>query len=258
MILNMPKLSLMIILIFFSSCSQFEVEKRIFNGEVLNKDYVDQLTSFGPDYLKSSEITEIVLSNESRKYIKSIFRRFKENNENFLNKEGEPSFHLIKDQKAFLFSLPNEQYFFSTGLFQKYFKSEQLFLAALSAEIVKSNKVVYEKKVIVPLKFYSTEKMLQITRVTLETKNKINEWSYIVLKRAGVDPFSYLNWIQVQNRNNLDFSFYLGEIGNINREEQMIKNFIVKENIGKLERKANESNSSKEYYQFLKNTESKS
>jgi len=80
---------------------------------------------------------------------------------------------------------------------------------------------------LIPLGFCTTEKMISITRIKPEIKNKVNEWAYFALKRAGFDPSAYLNWIQVQNRNTLDFSLYLGDAIGISREEYLFKNLCL-------------------------------
>ena len=113
----------------------------------------------------------------------------------------------------------------SSGLIEKYLKSEELFVAAFAAEILKSDRNIYEKRIMIPLGFYSTEKMIQLARLKQETKYQVNEWAYIVLKRSGYDPTAFLNWIQVQNRNTLDFSLYLGDAVSISKEEHFFKNF---------------------------------
>ena len=105
----------------------------------------------------------------------------------------------------------------------------------------------------VPLGFFSTEKMIQITRLKSETKYQVNEWSYFILKRSGFDASAYLNWIQVQNRNTLDFSLYLGDAIGISKEEHFVKNFMARQGVIGVEKKINEANSSKAFYKLLNN-----
>jgi hypothetical protein len=72
-----------------------------------------------------------------------------------------------------------------------------------------------------------------------------------VLKRAGFDASVTLNWIQVQNRNVLDFAALLGDTTSISREEHLLKNFMAKEGVSNIEKKTIEANSSREFYQLL-------
>ena len=92
-----------------------------------------------------------------------------------------------------------------------------------------------------------------MTRLKPETKYQVNEWTYVVLKRAGYDPTAFLNWIQVQNRNTLDFSFYLGDSFGISKEEHFFKNFMTKQGTMGVEKKITEANSSKAFYKLLNN-----
>jgi hypothetical protein len=108
----------------------------------------------------------------------------------------------------------------------------------------------------IPLGFYSTEKMIQMLRVRPETKQKVNEWTYYILKRAGYDSSAFLNWIQIQNRNTLDFSLYLGDSLGISKEEHLFKNFMSKQGVLGVEKRLNEANSSKNFYKLLNNIES--
>jgi hypothetical protein len=175
------------------------------------------------------------------------------NNELMLSNKFKPSFHIIHAQVPFIFSLPHSQFYLSSGLAEKYLKSEELFIAALAGEILKSDRNIYEKRIMIPLGFYSAEQMIQITRLKPETKYKLNEWTYIILKRAGYDPSAFLNWIQVQNRNTLDFSLFLGDAFGISKEEHFFKNFMTKQGVAGVEKKVTEANSSKEFYKLLTN-----
>lgn len=222
-------------------------------GELKTKDYVDHLAAAGRDYLSYEEIKTIKLTAESMNFLTETYGRLISNNQAILNINEKPSFFIIQHKSPFIFSLPKSQFFFSSALIERYLKSEELFVAAFAAEVVKSQRYVYEKNIMLPLGFYSTDKLIQMTRLKFETKEQVNEWTYFVLKRAGYDSSAYLNWIQVQNRNSLDFAFFLGDPIGISREEQVFKNFMSKQGILGVEKRFNEANSSKEFYKFLNN-----
>lgn len=222
-------------------------------GEPTDRDYVDHLASAGADFLSYDETKEIKLSKDSIQFLESIHERIMSNNELLLLQNSKPSFHIIVSKTPFIFSLPRAQFFISNGLVEKYLKSEELFVASLAAEVLKSDRNIYEKKIMIPLGFYSTEKMIQLTRLKPETKYQVNEWTYFVLKRAGFDASAYLNWIQVQNRNTLDFSLYLGDAIGISKEEHLFKNFMARQGVVGVEKKINEANSSKAFYKLLNN-----
>jgi hypothetical protein len=245
----------LILLFILSSCSTNPKNSKDYSqlSEPANKDFVDHLAAMGPVYLKSEDVKEVKLKNESIQFLEQIYERIITNNEILLKRDGKPNFHVIINKTPFIFSLPRSQFFISSGLIEKYLKSEELFVAALSAEILKSDRFIYEKRMMIPLGYYSTERMILITRLRPETKYQINEWSYFVLKRAGFDASAYLNWIQVQNRNTLDFSLYLGDAISISKEEHLFKNFMAKQGVASVEKKINEANSSRAFYNLLNN-----
>ena len=249
------KITFLLFLLFLTSCSSNEKIRLDFSnlGEMREKDYVEHLASVGEDYLSHNLNLEIKLGKESEKFLEQVYERIVSNNEIMLAHEYAPSFHIIKGSRPFLFSLPHSQFFISNVLIEKYLKSEELFVAALSAEIIKSNRNIYEKRIMIPLGFYNTEKLLLITRLKEETKYKLNEWTYFILKRAGYDSTAYLNWIQIQNRNSLEFSYYLGDSIGISKEEHYFKNFMTKQGVVGFEKNINEANSSKAFYKLLNN-----
>ncbi len=244
-----------IITILFSSCATSSKSLNDYSNlsEVTEHDYIDHLASIGPVYLKSEDIHEIKLKPDSVHFLEKIYERIVSNNEVLLTHEYKPQFHVIISKTPFLFSLPKAQFFLSSGLIERYLKSEELFVAAIVSEILKSDRNIYEKRVMIPLGFYNTEKMIQIAKLRSETKYQVNEWSYFVLKRAGFDASAYLNWIQVQNRNTLDFSLLLGDAIGISKEEHLFKNFMAKQGIAGVEKKIIEANSSKGFYKLLNN-----
>lgn len=249
------KIILILLTFLQASCAFNYYKKERFSdlGTPITRDYVDQMASAGKDYLTYEGTHEIKLKNGSKEYLEKIYTRITSNNEALLPKVAKPTFHIVYNKTPFIFSLPKAQFFISSALIEKHLKSEELFIAALSAEIIKSSRNIYEKKLMIPLGFYTDEKMILMTRLKPETKFVLNEWSYYVLKRSGFDPSAYLNWIQVQNRNTLDFAVYLGDALGVSREEHLFKSFMVKQGIVGSEKKASEANSSKEFYGLLFN-----
>lgn len=200
-------------------------------GELKNNDYIDHLAASGADYLNYEEVKTIKLQPDSIEFLESIYDRLVSNNQMILNVVERPKFFVITHKSPFLFSLPKSQFFFSTALIERNLKSEELFVAAFAAEVLRSQRYIYEKQILLPLGFYSTEKMIQLTRLKNETKQQVNEWTYFILKRAGYDASAYLNWIQIQNRNTLDFALSLGDPIGISKEEHLFKNFMSKQGV---------------------------
>jgi hypothetical protein len=222
-------------------------------GNPIERDYVDHLSSNGDAFLKNNDVVEIKLNKDSIKFLITIYDRLVLNNEALFSTQARPSFHFIKNKTPFLFSLPNSQFFFSSGLIEKYLKSEEIFVAALASEVIRSQRLIYEKKMIIPTGSLSVEKMVGLCRLKSEIKVNVNEWAYTILKRSGFDASAYLNWIQVQNRNTLDFSFMLGDVVGISKEEHLFKNYLSRQGIASVEKKINEANSSKEFYKLINN-----
>ena len=249
------KITCLLFLLLFASCSSNETKGIDYSrlGEVTEKDYVDHLASVGADYLENKINIEIKIGKESQQFLEQVYERIISNNEAFLANDYIPSFHIIRSNQPFIFSLPHSQFFISNVLIEKYLKSEELFVTALTAEIIKSNLNIYEKRIMIPMGFYNTEKLILVTRLKAETKYQLNEWTYFLLKRAGYDPTAYLNWIQIQNRNSLDFSFYLGDSLGISKEEHYFKNFMTKQGVVGFEKTISEANSSKAFYKLLNN-----
>lgn len=220
-------------------------------------DYVDHLADAGRNYLNYEDVKTVKLREDSVNFLTMIYDRLASNNQVLLSHIDKPTFYFIKHKSPFIFSLPKGQFFFSTALVERYLKSEALFIAAFAAEVLKSSRFIYEKKVLIPLGFLNTEKMISLTRLKPETRYQINEWVYFILKRSGYDSSAYLNWIQVQNRNTLDFSLFLGDSLGISKEEHLFKNFMTKQGITSVEKRISESNSSKEFYKLINNVVSK-
>lgn len=226
-------------------------------GEIKDKDYIDHLAAAGFYYLNYEETKAIKLRPDTVEFLDNVYERLVSNNQFILNLTEKPKFFVIEHKSPFLFSLPKSQFFFSTALIERYLKSEEIFVAAFAAEVLRSQRSIYEKTIMLPLGFFSTEKMIKLTRLKGDTKQQVNEWTYLILKRAGYDSSAYLNWIQIQNRNTLDFSLFLGDAIGISKEEHLFKNFITKQGVMGVDKRFNEANSSKEFYKLLNNVVSR-
>ncbi len=181
----------------------------------------------GTDYLNSLGKNGLIrLSKESKKYLLEMHHRIVSNNELVFPESSQPSFYIIDQGAPFHFSLPGGHYFISQGLLKKYLANEDLLAAVLAIEIFRSEKNIYEKKVIVPIGNYETQKMLSVVRLPVGTRGEINKWAYLLMKRSSYDPGALLNLIQLKNKNAIDFAATVGNISTISREEFNYKNFL--------------------------------
>ncbi len=229
-----------------------EEESQQLEEKFMEQDYVDQLLHLQKVFLNQFRDTIVPVPKILRRYLSGIFEKIVKNNETIFAQDVKPSFYIIKSITPFFFSLPNGNFFLSTGLINKYIKHENFLFACLAQETVKSLRNVYQKKPIVPLGFISLEKLLSMVKIPMEIKLELNKWTYFSLKRAGFDPHILLSWMQLLNRNALDFWQILGDPQNITREESLFKNFIVKESLSGEKIKLLEKNSSEDFYKFKK------
>ena len=231
--------------LFLSSCSFFgggEGEDGFVYG-AKEDDYVDHLGSLLTDYIRSPYVSIVVLDRKSRSYLEDLYWKVVANKSLALDKTIQPRFYIVKDKRVFFFSLPGGGFFFSTGTFDRYFKNEDVLVSALLHEIIKSNRKIYRKRTVVPVGHIETEKMLELTRVSVDIKSKINEWSYFIMQEIQYDPAGILHWIQIQNRNYADFLLQNGKNQKVSEEEARFKQFVVKRgiNLGKIDRKNRKS-----------------
>jgi len=244
--------------LILNSCALFKKNKDEVNlwakyekEQKKNEEYLNHLAELGDHYLNTPGVKVVRISKSSQKFLENIYQRIIKNNEIYIKNIYSPQFFIIKDQAPFLFSLPGVKVYISTGLINKYLKNESLLIAALGIEIVKSSMKAYENRVVVPVGYIVTNKIISMTKVPLKIKSEINKWTYLILKRANYDASAMLNWIQAQNKNVLDFSYMVPSAKQSSEEEFLFKNFLVKENEGEFE-EFKIANSSKGFYKLIK------
>ena len=240
------------------SCSSYNIFNNQSNpaqqslGKSYSEDYVEHLKFQGKTYLTSPATKTYRLSKKSRDYFESIYKKIVENNELILHQKNNLEVNVIQSEVPFYFSLPGAKFFFSRGLLKNYIKNEGVLVACFSYEILKSLRLLYPKKVTFPKGFIRTEEMLSLTRLPLKARVQLHKWAFNILKRSNFDPYGYLIWLQIQNKNPLDFSFQHGHNSRMIREEYSLKNYILKE-VGYLKkRQLVEKNSSREFYNLIR------
>lgn len=219
------------------------------NFTISRIDYINHFEHLAKDYLKSPKIQERRISKKTQAYLTEIYRRIVVNNELILKKDIKPIFHIIKSPLPFYFSLPSGRFFFSDTLIKKYLKSENLFVSLLGNEMYRVHKELYEKKILIPIGFLNTKKMISLSKLPINVRVEALKWTYFLLKRSGYDPYAVLNWLQMQNKNSLEFSIQLGTSHARIREEFLFKSFLAQE-VGKkqLDSENAETNSSRGFY----------
>ena len=221
-----------------------------------NHDYRDHLASLARVYVDSPHIKIIKLGKKGRSFLLSTYKKIVNSNEFLLSDDssGYPRFYIVDDPRPFCFSLPQLHFFFSKGLLQKYLKSEDLLAATLTREIIRSRRNLYLKKITIPKGYIETEKILSLTKIPFSVNDLINKWSYYVMKRAEYDPSAYLLWMQIQNKNAIDFTLQRRDTRDMIKEEHLFKGFVVQEKVkDSSELEKNLGNSSKGFYSLIKN-----
>lgn len=240
----------------FLSCSIILTDKNeeplVLNGytKITNQDFIDHFAYLENLFLNSSRVKVLKNDSKNKTYISNLAQNIIKKNRIFFITEKEVSIHIIKSETPFHFSLPARKIFLSTGLFKKYIQNESLLMCVLVFELIRSEKNYYKKNIILPKGYITAEEILPLLRLSAEEKMKIHKWSFRLLKKVNVDSDTYLSWLQIQNRNSIDFSMQLGDINKISREEALFKAFIIDNSRGEAKRKYRSS--TKDFYRFLR------
>lgn len=247
-------------MLFLVSCSQIRLpygEKRepqslLQDWSMFDQhDYTNQLASFEKTYIETVEDSRLRLSPKSREYIENLALTIIQNNELFFQDPFQPRIHVVKHPVPFHFSLPGRVIFLSTSLLNKYVKHEAVLASIMSYELIRSDKKLFNKNIIIPTGYLPTERMLSMVRIDVDEKIEIHKWAYYTIRRAGFEGEYYLSWLQTINRNTADFIPMIGDASAISREEAMFKAFLVKRSKVEDERVFSRRESSKDFYQFL-------
>lgn len=247
---------ILILLIILTSCQalKFGEDKKIIKlkryKEYSKLDYIDHLKSFEKVYINENQAQIRDMDKTTSKYLAGIVDDIISNNELFFNQIEESKFYIVKSKTPFHFSLPGRKFFFSDTLLSKYVKNESILYCLIVYELIKSEKGIYNKNIIIPTGVMSTLRILSLLRIETKDKVDIHKWAFYILKRTGVDTDSYLSWLQIKNRNSLDFATQIGDTQSISREESLFKSFLIKE-IKKVRRTNRRKEASRSFYRFI-------
>lgn len=247
----MEKLVILLTLIL-CSCSFYSKKENIypfgFQRDYKSSDYMSHLKRISDLYISNSNNKIHKVSKSSEKYFNKLQKRIILNNENIFIGKYEPEVFIVMNKMPFYFSVPGNRIFFSSALIKKYVKNEDLFISIFTTELLRSDLSIYRKELVIPFENVNLDRMLKISKLDLRNKVKLNNLTYEVMKRSGFDPEAKLLWLQMENRNSIDFSLQYDNHNLISKEEFHIKNYIVKQD--KVERITYEKNSSREFYNF--------
>lgn len=212
------------------------------------QDFADHLASLKKPFLSTPGI-KTLKSPLAQKYLDKLTAEIISKNETFFKNLKEATVTILDLDAPVHFSLPKGELFLSQGLISKYIKHESMLVSILSYELVRSENLLYPKQTMVPVGYLPLERMLSLSRLSLDEKMEIHKWAYYLTVRSGYDGEYYLSWLQIQNRNTADFILQVGDANLINREESLFKAFLIKTSTE--EEVPGKRNSSKTFYTFL-------
>ncbi len=253
--------TLMVISLLISSCGGQQL-KNFFGtaptvlpkereSNLQTEDFIDHLAYLSNELISNPDIKIKKIVGSHERYLSEIYSRLVLNNELLLNSKIRPTFYLISHPTPVIFSLPKGQFFISDSLIKKYIKSEEILVAALTFQIIKSHRNLYEKKAVIPTGTVTLERLMGLGRIQLNDKNEIHKWAFLAMKRAGYDESAYLNWLQTLNKGSIDFSLMVGDPSILSREEFAFKAFMIKQKIKENPDRIRDYNSSNEFYRFI-------
>ena len=216
-----------------------------------SKDYLAHLASYEKMFLVTEGNESLRLTQQENEYIDNLIIEIHQNNELFFENTHKPHLHIVKNESPFHFSLPGASIFLSTGLVNKYIKHEAILASIIAYELIRIDKNIYNKNIIVPIGYMTTERMLGLNRLETDKKIEVHKWAYYLMRRSGHEGEYYLQWLQTINRNTADFLKLIGDPASISREEAMFKAFVIRRSKIEDEKTFARKESSKKFYGFL-------
>lgn len=253
------KIYFILLVLFFHSCSLFK------SSEDINRVPSDFVALGSSDYLQYLEYLgnqfklknkDVKLSHQSNQYLTKVVDKIIVNNENFYRNKKNFNVIFVNSLEPFHFSLPPNLIVLSSELIQRYIEHESFFICVLIFEMIRLERNLFQKSILSPHVNLTNNDLLKILRIPLEVKIESNKWAYYQMTKSHFDQDQYLSWLQVINRNHLDFYAMLGDTSLIFKEESAFKEFIAI-NYEKNRGVRAQSNSSKDFYVFIKELKQK-
>jgi hypothetical protein len=214
-----------------------------------DEDYADHLSSLKAPFLSTPGVKESKLDAASRAYLHELLTEIITRNEIFFRELKSATVTILDTDSPLHFSLPKGEIFLSRGLLAKYMKHESMLVSVLAYELVRSEKLLYPSLTMIPVGYVPMERMIKLSRLTLDEKIEVHKWAHHLTVRSGFDGEYYLSWLQTQNRNTADFILQVGDPNLITREESLFKSFLIKNQLD--DKLAVKKNSSKQFYSLM-------
>ncbi len=212
-------------------------------------DYADHLSSLREPFLTTPGLKTSKVDKASAKYFEDLLNEIIARNEIFFTNLKNAHVTILDLESPLHFSLPKGEIFLSRGLLAKYMKHESMLVSILAYELVRSEKLIYPRLTFIPVGYLPIEKILRLSRLTLDEKMEVHKWAHHLTVRSGYDGEYYLSWLQTQNRNTADFLLQVGDPNLITREESLFKSFLIKNQLD--DKLSVKKNSSKDFYSLM-------
>jgi hypothetical protein len=213
-----------------------------------SQDYADHFASLKESFLNTPGVNRVRIDKNTSAYFQSLLSDVISKNEIFFHYLRRAEVTVIDTEIPLHFSLPKGEVFLSKGLVTKYIKHESMLVSILAFELVRSEKLLYPKEVIIPTGSLPLERIIMLARLSLDEKMQVHKWAHHLTERSGYDGEYYLSWLQTQNRNTADFLLQVGDANLITREEALFKAHLIKTDT---ENTVVKKNSSKNFYTLL-------
>jgi hypothetical protein len=212
-------------------------------------DFADALSSLKAPFLATPGVKQAKLDAFTTAYFHELLTEIIARNEIFFKELKGAQVTVLDTDSPLHFSLPKGEIFLSRGLLGKYMKHESMLVSILAYELVRSEKLLYPKETLVPIGYVTIERMLLLSRLSLDEKMEVHKWAHHLTVRSGYDGEYYLSWLQTQNRNTADFILQVGDPNIITREESLFKSFLIKNQLD--DKLSVKKNSSKKFYSLM-------
>jgi hypothetical protein len=214
-------------------------------------DYVSQWSALDKFLDSGMEMRYLYLRKKDLDYLRRVTDQIIISNEVIFKDVKQVEVMIIVSSIPFHFSLPGRKIFLSSSLISRHLKHEAMLAAVLTQELVRSENNLYPKTLIIPWGYLSVERMLLLQRLSMENRLEIHKVAYYLLKRANFDGEYYLSWLQMMNKNVSEFSYMLGDVSLMSREEATFKQFLISQPKSDNLAFMKKSESSKGFYQFI-------
>ncbi len=155
------------------------------------EDYSDHLALLRDPFLATPGVNKSRLDKVTEDYFRELLSEIITRNEIFFRELKSARITILNAEAPLHFSLPRGEIFISRGLLAKYIKHESMLVSILAYELVRSEKLLYPKQTLVPVGYVTMDRMIKLSRLSLEEKMEVHKWAHHLTLRSGYDGEYY-------------------------------------------------------------------